>query len=57
MEFTNASTGNPGSTNEATVLRYSDLFQNSDKIPRKKILEILTNDNDISIMSITNAGR
>ena len=33
MEFTNASTGNPGSTHDATVLRYSDLFQNSDKIP------------------------
>ena len=33
MEFTYAWTGNPGSTHDATVLRYSDLFHNSDKIP------------------------
>ena len=33
MEFTYASTGNPGSTHDAPVLRYSDLFQNSDNIP------------------------
>lgn len=34
MEFTYVWTGNPGSTHDATVLRMSDLFQNSDgKIP------------------------
>lgn len=30
MEFTYVWTGNPGSTHDATVLRMSDLFQNSD---------------------------
>ncbi|XP_062617902.1 putative nuclease HARBI1 [Saccostrea cucullata] len=33
MEFTYVWTGNPGSTHDATVLRFSDLFQNSNKIP------------------------
>jgi len=32
LQFTYAWTGNPGSTHDATVLRYSELFQNADQL-------------------------